>query len=158
MKKIENPFAEIEGHNCFGCSPKNPYGLNLNFTLEGDLVRCEWLPGKNYQGYKNVLHGGIQATIMDEIASWSVFVLLKTAGVTSKLEVYYKRPCLITDNPIQLTARLEEMNGNIANLYVELFDSAGKLCTFGNIFYYTFDREKAKNKLKYPGYEKFVND
>jgi len=158
MKKVLNPFAEMDGHNCFGCSPKNPYGLKLNFRLDGNIMRCSWLPDENFQGYKNVLHGGIQSTIMDEIASWSVFVLLKTAGVTSRLEINYKRPCIINGKEISLTAEIQEIVDKTANIFVNLFDSAGNLCSVGNVYYYTFDSEKAIKKLKYPGIEKFFNE
>ena len=31
MKKLINPYLEKQGYNCFGCSPKNPIGLHLEF-------------------------------------------------------------------------------------------------------------------------------
>lgn len=72
MKKIRNPFAlhKSQDYNCFGCSPDNEIGLNLEFWDTGDEIITQWMPDNKFVGYKNVLHGGIQATIMDEIASW----------------------------------------------------------------------------------------
>ena len=29
MKKIINPWRNHEGYNCFGCSPDNPIGLDM---------------------------------------------------------------------------------------------------------------------------------
>ncbi len=98
FRKIRNPFTIHKGFNCFGCSPPDnpPIGLQLNFIDHGDFITANWQPQTNYQGYHNLLHGGIQATLLDEIASWFVNVKLKTAGVTSKIEIKYKNRCTLT--------------------------------------------------------------
>lgn len=72
-RKMYNAYADLEGYNCFGCSPTNPYGLKCKFVDEGEYVTCHWMPSENYQGFFHVLHGGIQATLIDEIASWAIF-------------------------------------------------------------------------------------
>ena len=85
MEKLEmyNAYADLEGYNCFGCSPGNPYGLKCRFVDEGEYVTCHWQPSENYQGFFHILHGGIQATLIDEIASWAIFSREATAGVTT---------------------------------------------------------------------------
>ena len=92
MKKISNPFEKSENYNCFGCSQNNKFGLQMKFFEDEDEIVTFWQPQNRFQGYNFVLHGGIQATLMDEIASWVVFIKLKTAGVTSKMEIRYKKP------------------------------------------------------------------
>lgn len=155
MKKVLNPFAGENGHNCFGCSPVNPIGLKLTFETDNEKVYCKWKPDGLYQGYKNVLHGGIQATLMDEIAAWTVYTIARTSGVTSGMNLKYHRPCLINDAEIFLEAKIKEITGKKASIIVSLFDANRKLCTEGEIYYYIFDLEKAVNKYKYPGKEKF---
>ena len=91
-RKIINPFAGRSGYNCFGCSPDNKLGLQLSFLNEGEYIVARWLPQPQFQGYHNLLHGGIQATLLDEIASWYVYARLHTAGVTSRLAVRYRKP------------------------------------------------------------------
>ena len=92
MKRREmyNAYADLEGYNCFGCSPTNPYGLKCKFFDEGEYITCDWEPSENYQGFFHVLHGGIQATLIDEIASWAIFSYAKTAGVTTEMAVKYR--------------------------------------------------------------------
>jgi len=80
MKKIRNPFAGMQGFDCFGCSPDNPIGLKLNFIEEAEYLTSEWQPSDHLQGYMNILHGGIQATLMDEIASWTILCQGKNRG------------------------------------------------------------------------------
>ena len=31
MKKIINPWKDMEGYNCFGCSPDNEAGVRMEF-------------------------------------------------------------------------------------------------------------------------------
>jgi len=155
VKHLSNPFTSLEGYNCFGCSPTNPQGLRMQFTDEGDQVISTWQPENNFQGWHNVLHGGIQATLMDEIASWVVFAKLGTTGVTSKMEIRLSKPMLMNKGPVILTARLREMRRNIAVIDVELKDGEGTLCAEGVFHYFTYPEGIAKEKLFYPGREKF---
>ncbi len=94
-KVIRNPYTTQEGHNCFACSPNNHLGLKMQFFEEREYVISEWQPSDQFAGYKNVLHGGIQATVLDEIASWCVQIKLKTAGVTANMNLRYKKPVLV---------------------------------------------------------------
>ena len=149
-KKISNPFRYYEGYNCFGCSPNNPIGLHMEFIEEGDELVSTWNPAPNFQGWYNVLHGGIQSTLMDEIASWIVFVKLKTSGVTSHLEVKYKKAVPSNKGAITIRAKLIEMKRNIAIVDVKLFSPDNELCTIATVKYFTFPQEVAKEKLWYP--------
>lgn len=127
----------------------------MQFTDEGDHVASTWQPQNNFQGWHNVLHGGIQATLMDEIASWVVFAKIGTTGVTSKMEIKLSKPMLMNRGPVKLTARLREMRRNIAVIDVTLSDGEGTLCAEGIFHYFTYPEGIAKERLFYPGREKF---
>lgn len=157
MKKITNPFVGKENYNCFGCCPDNKSGLQMEFIDLGNQVICDWEPKDHLQGYINVLHGGIQATLMDEIASWYVYTKLETGGVTSKISVRYKKPVYTNRGKIKITAELKAINKNLADITTQIFDSDGKLCSEGEIQYFILPKEQAKEKLNYPGVEKFYN-
>ena len=73
MKKIKNPWLSKPGYDCFGCCPENPQGVAMVVFEDGDEIICFWKPQSHYQGWINTLHGGIQATLIDECASWVVF-------------------------------------------------------------------------------------
>ena len=87
---------------------------------------------------------------MDEIASWIVFVKLKTSGVTAQLEVKYKKAVPSNMGSIKLRARLIEMQRNIAIVDVKLYGPDNELCTTATVKYFTFPQEVAKEKLWYP--------
>ena len=156
MKPINNPFPEIEGYQCFGCSQDNPIGLKLNFFEDGDSIVSEWEPTAPYQGWINVLHGGIQATMLDEIASWVVFVKLKTSGVTSHIDMKLKKAVYTNKGKLKLVAKLIEVKRNLAFIQAQLFTSEGELGAEATITYFVYSEEIAKEKLMFPGHEKFI--
>jgi uncharacterized protein (TIGR00369 family) len=158
MRKIRNPFRGLEGYNCFGCSPDNPHGLQLTFTEEGDELVSVWKPIGFLQGYLHVLHGGIQATLMDEIASWVVYVKLGTSGVTSNMDVRYRKPVYVTESHLTLRARVREMRKNLADIEVKLFNSEDKLCAWSVITYFTFAKDASRKNLFYPDHKDFFED
>ncbi len=155
MRKIKNPYDLMPGYNCFGCSEHSDGGLQMEFWEEDDKIISFWEPRAQFQGYFNILHGGIQSTMMDEIASWVVFVKLKTAGVTSKMEVKYRRPVYMDDGKITLKATLLEQRKKLAKIHVELYDANHKLCTEAEVTYFLFSAEKAVEEFKYPGFDGF---
>jgi len=128
----------------------------MNFRLEGEEVVCDWEPEAHLQGWVGVLHGGIQATLMDEIASWYVFVKLQTAGVTSKMEVKLLKPVKMDKAPFRLSAKLLEMRRNVAVIQVQLFMNDGTLGAESLMHYYTYPQQVASEKLFYPGIEEFL--
>lgn len=158
MKKIINPYTSIEGYNCFGCSPDNKHGLQMEFFEDKEYIVCNWEPKNYLQGYVNVLHGGIQATLLDEIANWVVNIKLKTAGVTYNMDINLKKPLYLNKSPFLIRASLVEQKRKVAVIHAELFDADKTLCAEGKIQYYIFPEEYAKEKLLYPGFENFFEN
>ena len=109
MKKIKNPFNKIPDYNCFGCSPNNQLGLKMEFFEDGEEIVSFWKPVKHFNGYINVLHGGIQSSLIDEIAYWTVLIKLKTSGVTARLDVRLKKPLYMDKGKIMLRSKLVEV-------------------------------------------------
>lgn len=155
MIRLKNPYAEYESYNCFGCSPSNAAGLKMEFFEDGEEIVSRWEPGQLYQGFHDILHGGIQATLMDEIASWVVFLKLDTAGVTYRLQTRYRRPVRISSGPVTLKAVLREQKRNMAVIGVVLLDGTGTVCSEGEVDYFVLPEEKARREMHYPGKEAF---
>ena len=144
MRKIRNQWTGKKGYDCFGCCQDNPLGVKMEFYEDGDDIVCFWKPQAHYQGWTDTLHGGIQATLIDECASWVVFRKLQTTGVTSKLDVRYKKSIMTTEPQITIRAKLHEMRRNIAMIHVVIENSKGETCAEGEAVYFTFPQEKAR--------------
>lgn len=96
-----------QGHGCFACGTANPIGLNLQFYLQGDRLCTDITLGKNYEGWENMVHGGILSTLLDEVMSWAIIVFRRVFFVTRRMEVKYIRP-VRTGFPVTVRARLVE--------------------------------------------------
>ena len=155
MIKLENPYAEYKEYNCFGCSPTNPMGLKMEFHEEGEEIISTWTPGNNYQGFHDILHGGIQATMMDEIASWVVFMKLNTAGVTYQMRTRFRKPVKISKGSVTLRAKLIEQQRSIATIEVTLMDGDDQMCSISSVDYFVLPRLKAEKEMHFPGREAF---
>lgn len=159
MRKISNPFAVMDSkgeYNCFGCSPANKIGLHLGFWEDDDEVIARWVPQHQFEGWIDVLHGGIQATLLDEVAAWLVFVKLKTAGVTSNLNVNYTKPVYISKGDITVRGRLVSVEKRKAMLECTLYDGNNEPCATADVTYFIFPEKIARAKFNYPGAEAFI--
>ena len=77
---------------CFCCGERNPIGLKLSFetTAEGRL-RTVWRPKQEHVGFKDLIHGGLIATVLDEVMA-RVILDRGTPGVTATMETKLLRP------------------------------------------------------------------
>ena len=67
-----------DDHKCFGCSPANPHGLQMEFYHADDAVLHSWLVVPDHlRGWNDLVHGGVISTILDEIMSWTAISMLK---------------------------------------------------------------------------------
>lgn len=155
MKKIKNPWIPLtdKGYNCFACSPTNPCGLKMEFYEDGDDIVSFWTPDDNFQGWMNTLHGGIQATIMDESAGWLISRKFQTSGMTTNLNVKYKKPVPTgKEIKIEVRARVKEVKRNF--VFIEATIShEGTICSTGELTFYCFSKEVAEKDFYFTGCE-----
>jgi uncharacterized protein (TIGR00369 family) len=155
MNKIRNPFVGNEGYSCFACCPDNPHGLQMEFFEDGDQVVSHWSPRPWFEGYTGVLHGGIQATLMDEIASWCIFVRRNTGGATQSINATYLKPVYTGKGSVTLRSKIGAVEGNLVTVDIQIYDGDDVLCTEGQVTYFTYPERLAKRRLAYPGREAF---
>ena len=155
MIRLNNPYAGLHGFDCFGCNPGNPVGLKMEFHESGEEIISSWQPDDHYQGFIDVLHGGIQATMMDEIASWVVFVKMDTAGVTYRLNTRFRKPVHISGGRVTLRAKMVRKVRNIAFIEVKLYDGNNRECSEGMVEYFLLSPDKARSEMYFPGKEAF---
>lgn len=132
-----------DGYNCFGCSPDNPIGIHMEFYENRDEIISFWHPQTQYQGWVDTMHGGILATIIDETAGWVVFRKLQTSGMTTKLELKYRKPVMTTEPQITVRGHIVEQRRNLVTIDVRIENSKGETCVEGRATYFAFDKAKA---------------
>lgn len=85
-------IANVWPGRCFGCSPTNAHGLRLRFwrSERGCFSRCT-LPD-HLCGFDGIAHGGIIATLLDEVSAWTLLARLGRLGVTREISIRYIKP------------------------------------------------------------------
>ena len=142
---------EEKGYFCFACCPQNPYGLKMEFYEDGDDLVCIWNSTDNYQGWLKTLHGGIQATLMDELGGWLVSRKLQTAGMTTRLDMKYRHPVPTGENiNLEIRGRIKEMKRNFAIIEATL-SHEGTVCSSCEMTYYCFPKDKAESDFFFTG-------
>lgn len=134
-------------HHCFGCSAANPHGLQMDFYYADNTV-FSWLSVPEHLcGWDNLLHGGVIATILDEIMSWTAIYILKKFILTKKMTVEFIKPLTIGT---KLTAKgmvFEIISEREAIVEGFLFDDRQRLCARSKGHYALLGADMAK-KLK----------
>ncbi len=78
---------------CFVCGLENPVGLQIEFYETGPgVVQSEVNFSDHYQGYPGMTHGGIIASVLDEIGGRSLMENPRHLMVTAQLNVRYRKP------------------------------------------------------------------
>lgn len=83
----------IKDNGCFVCGPDNLRGLQASFEIDpaSRSSLCRLTIPDPFQGWKDVVHGGILATLLDEACVHAC----RTVGphpVTAELTVRYRKP------------------------------------------------------------------
>lgn len=130
--RIENltPLPHTAQNRCFGCGEANPIGLHLEFFLTDDgKVVCMAEIADTYEGPRGFLHGGIIATLLDEIMSKAV----RSHGIvamTRHMEVDYLRP-VPSLSVIRLEARVSHNEGRKHWTEAKILDADETLLAHG---------------------------
>ncbi len=153
--RVNNPFVGHDEYHCFGCDPHHPAGLKLEFFRRGDTVEARWDPDPNMEGYPGVVHGGIQATLADELGAWYVYAAIGTAGVTKSLHVDYRQTAKLKDGPFLISARGVEVTEKQAEVQITIKNNAGTELAVAVGTYALFSEAVARKRFFFPGKEAF---
>lgn len=122
----------IPGNVCFGCGRDSHDGLQISSFWKGDDAICIYNSHDRYQGWKNIMNGGIIATLIDchtmctaaahaynmeerELGSLPIYKY-----ATGTITVKYLKPTP-NDKPVTLKARVTEQKGKKSTLECEVY-------------------------------------
>jgi uncharacterized protein (TIGR00369 family) len=78
-------------HNCFACGGRNPIGMHLEIELGDGSASTTWVAGDDFVGWEAKVHGGILATLLDEVMAWAPSSYDSWA-VTAEMRIRYRSP------------------------------------------------------------------
>ena len=120
---------------CFVCGSDNPKSLHLEFKNIGkNTVITEFKLEKEYEGYPDIIHGGILAAILDD-AMANTIIINNILIYTVELNVRYLKRCFVMEN-LQAKGWIEDVNHKIIETKGEIRSSSGelKVRAFGKYF------------------------
>ena len=115
--------------NCFGCSASNRDGLQMRFrTLPGGHVESHTVVRDSFCGVDGVVHGGIQATLLDEVMGVAAQLALPDGAstapcVTAELALTFRQP--VPSGRVVARARVVKRHGADLYVHAELIDDNG---------------------------------
>lgn len=111
---------------CFVCGAENPAGLDQAFETDGQIVRGVWTPKRHCVGFKQTIHGGLTATLLDEVMTWVCGVVAGKFCYCVEMNVRYLAP-VTPGEPHPVQARLvTNRRGRLFTAAAELFGEDGQ--------------------------------
>ncbi len=112
-------------HSCFVCGESNPHGLKMRFHAEGRVVTAKFRPCAEHIGFKGVVHGGLTATVLDEIMVWACVVATRKFAFCAELKVRYLRPLAPGEEVIVTSELVADHKGRILEAKAAMHNAAG---------------------------------
>jgi uncharacterized protein (TIGR00369 family) len=109
---------------CFCCGADNERGLHLAISYpekgaaESTLEVPTW-----FSGWKNMTHGGLLATLLDEIMAHACIGVSQSA-VTAEITVRYQK-AVQTGSTIRIVGKVEEARGRVLTTRGWIYDAEG---------------------------------
>lgn len=108
-----------ENNRCFVCGSANPDGLHIIFDGDEHGVVGRITISDKWQGFSEMVHGGILAGIMDDALWHAIYHKQREVTVTAELTIRYLRPVptnkelTVTAQTVKVTPRLTSAEATI---------------------------------------------
>ncbi len=112
-------------HGCFVCGESNPQGFNQRFETDGQVVRTRFVPRAQHIGFKHTIHGGLVATLLDEMMVWVCAVRTRRFAYCAELTVRYVNPVRPNEPTLAMAELIADRRGRLFEAKAELKHEAG---------------------------------
>ena len=144
--------------NCFICGLENEKGLHAEFyeTDQGELA-CLFKPHFFHQSYPGIVHGGISASVLDELMGRALNVTEPDQfSMTVKLELKYKKP-VPYEKKLVAIAKVTKNTRLLYEAEGVLYDDENNICVVAKGKYMKMSIDKISDNFGEEG-EWFIND
>ena len=114
-------------HSCFVCGIGNPLGLRLGFESDRRIAQVRLRFRPEHVGFRETVHGGLLATVLDELMVWGCAVITHRLAYCAEMTVRYLRPVTPGIPVIGLGELVENRRGKLFLARGELRDETGQV-------------------------------
>lgn len=118
--------------SCFVCGEDNPVGLRQRFETDGRAVRTRFTPGPEHAGFRGVVHGGILATLLDEVMVWACAVQTRKFGFCAEMTIRFQQPAAPGDALWVEAELVANRRGRVFEAKAEVRNAAGEVLAQAN--------------------------
>jgi len=123
---------EASYDRCYGCGSGNARGLRMTFAhLPEGGAECRYTAEEHLAGAPGVIHGGVQATLLDEVMGHAIHVADADPELdiaTVEFALRYRRPAPIAV-PLTIRAKLLRAEGRDYFVSGEIVSPGGDVLT-----------------------------
>lgn len=112
--------------NCLVCGKDNPLGHRLRLAVDphtGDVV-VHWTPTEHHAGFKNLVHGGATATVLDEAMAWTAIWNRRRMCVCAEMTLRFRKP-VMPGTPLIIRASVEHARERLVIIRAMACDESG---------------------------------
>ena len=91
-ERVAVPWTVLPDYQCFGCSPHNPHGLELQFWTHPEGLESRFRLGRAFESYPGMVHGGVVGTVCDETMGNLLVLRAGRSAFTVSLRLRYRCP------------------------------------------------------------------
>jgi acyl-coenzyme A thioesterase PaaI-like protein len=113
----------IDDGRCFACGPENEIGLRLRFERAGEGVRAHTVLRPEFQGWKQIAHGGIALALLDEAMAHAAGAA-GHRGVTASMNARFRKAVPLGE-PLEIEGRVKWVRRNVLELQARVLDRSG---------------------------------
>jgi acyl-coenzyme A thioesterase PaaI-like protein len=118
---------------CLVCGRDNPHGLRLDLLVDPEtgIVRVEFTPRPEHIGFEGIVHGGVIATVLDEVMVWAATWAGRRFCVCGELTTRFRREAAVGWKLV-IEAKIESNRPRMIATTGEVRDDTGELIATGS--------------------------
>ena len=134
---------------------RNPVGLHLQYTLDGERIVTTWQAGEEHAGFPGFVHGGLVAAVLDDVMGrWAA--LQRRFAVTARLAVRYRNAAPV-GVPLHVTAWSTRLLRRALHAEGRITTPDGGIVAEASGTYLPLTRELEQQMVRaWPGFAEFL--
>lgn len=135
--------------NCFACGMENQFGLKLEFySNDASSVQADYVVAKQFEGFPGVVHGGIIASILDELCVRPFMANDHNRFMfTAKLTTKFRSPIPI-NTQLKLVGKIIKDKGRTAESEAYIYNEDGDILAQASALVVEFQEDQHSQTIE----------